>query len=108
MRNSSAPKSGIMSEAGVEDDFRKERGAVQKLLYSEAVSAFGGGLWFSMWAVYLTAVKGIPAASMGLAMGLGGGAGLLAAVGGGGRPPPPAPGGGRPPPAPPTAPVRSS
>ncbi|MFE0912260.1 MFS transporter [Streptomyces sp. NPDC058812] len=80
MRNSSAPKSGIMSEAGVEDDFRKERGAVQKLLYSEAVSAFGGGLWFSMWAVYLTAVKGIPAASMGLAMGLGGGAGLLAAV----------------------------
>ncbi|MFJ8149483.1 MFS transporter [Streptomyces sp. NPDC096048] len=44
------------------------------------MSALGGGLWFSMWAVYLTSVKGIPAASMGLAMGLGGGAGLLAAV----------------------------
>ncbi|MBQ1098276.1 MFS transporter [Streptomyces sp. b94] len=80
MRDSSAPKSEIVSKAGVQDGSGQERGAVRKLLYSEAVSAFGGGLWFSMWAVYLTSVKGIPAASMGLAMGLGGGAGLLAAV----------------------------
>ncbi|NEY33606.1 MFS transporter [Streptomyces sp. PRKS01-65] len=54
--------------------------AVRRLLLSEGVTALGDGLWFSMWAVYLTAVQGVPAATMGLAMGLGGGIGLLAAL----------------------------
>ncbi|AWT40993.1 hypothetical protein DMT42_00640 [Streptomyces actuosus] len=50
------------------------------MLLSEGTTAVGDGLWFSMWAVYLTAVQGVPAATMGLAMGLGGGLGLLAAL----------------------------
>ncbi|SHN27285.1 Major Facilitator Superfamily protein [Actinacidiphila paucisporea] len=43
------------------------------------MTALGDGLWFSMWAIYLTSVQGVPPATMGLAMGLGGGIGLLAA-----------------------------
>lgn len=80
MTDTGASGSEIAPGTSEEAASARERGAVRKLLYSEAVSAFGGGLWFSMWAIYLTSVKGIPAASMGLAMGLGGGAGLLAAV----------------------------
>ncbi|GAB2745299.1 MFS transporter [Streptomyces bullii] len=80
MTNTGASQSEIAPVAGEQDRSGSGHSAVRKLLYCEAVSAFGGGLWFSMWAVYLTSVKGIPAASMGLAMGLGGGAGLLAAV----------------------------
>ncbi|MFF9899335.1 MFS transporter [Streptomyces longispororuber] len=80
MTNTGASGSATVPEGEADDGSSRERGVVRKLLYSEAVSAFGGGLWFSMWAVYLTSVKGIPAASMGLAMGLGGGVGLLAAV----------------------------
>ncbi|MEV8634458.1 MFS transporter [Streptosporangium sp. NPDC051023] len=57
-----------------------EQAVVHRLLWSEGASAFGDGLWFSMWAVYLTDVQGIPAGQMGLAMGLGGGAGLLVAL----------------------------
>lgn len=59
---------------------RSEKAIINRLLCSEGVSALGDGLWFSMWAVYLTAIQGIPIAQMGLAMGLGGGAGLLAAL----------------------------
>ncbi|MFH9861029.1 MFS transporter [Streptomyces sp. NPDC017202] len=59
---------------------RKDHLIVRRLLFSEGVTALGDGLWFSMWAVYLTSVQGVPAATMGLAMGLGGGLGLLAAL----------------------------
>lgn len=58
----------------------EDRLVVRRLLLSEGVAALGDGLWFSMWAVYLTSVQGVPAATMGLAMGLGGGLGLLAAL----------------------------
>ncbi|KUF16715.1 MFS transporter [Streptomyces silvensis] len=57
-----------------------DRPTVRRLLLSEGVTAFGDGLWFSMWAVYLTVIQGVPAASMGLAMGIGGGIGLLVAL----------------------------
>ena len=53
---------------------------VRRFLQSEGVSALGDGLWFSMWAVYLTSIQGVPPAQMGVAMGLGGGAGLLLAL----------------------------
>jgi hypothetical protein len=53
---------------------------VRHILVSEGTTAFGDGLWFSMWAIYLTSVQGISAGSMGLAMGLGGGLGLLAVL----------------------------
>ncbi|MCO4697528.1 MFS transporter [Streptomyces sp. RO-S4] len=59
---------------------RKDHLIVRRLLFSEGVTALGDGLWFSMWAVYLTSIQGVPAATMGLAMGLGGGLGLLAAL----------------------------
>lgn len=54
--------------------------AVRHILLSEGTTAFGDGLWFSMWAIYLTSVQGVPTGSMGLAMGLGGGIGLLVAL----------------------------
>ncbi|MEU7472879.1 MFS transporter [Streptomyces sp. NPDC044984] len=59
---------------------RKDRLVVRRLLLGEGATALGDGLWFSMWAVYLTSIQGVPAATMGLAMGLGGGLGLLAAL----------------------------
>ncbi|WP_138957585.1 MFS transporter [Streptomyces sp. YIM 121038] len=57
-----------------------DRVTVRRILLSEGVTAFGDGLWFSMWAVYLTTIQGVPAASVGVAMGIGGGIGLLVAL----------------------------
>ncbi|MCT9934144.1 MFS transporter [Planotetraspora sp. A-T 1434] len=57
-----------------------EKYIVRRFLQSEGASAFGDGLWFSMWAIYLTAIQGIPPTQMGLAMGLGGALGLLLAL----------------------------
>jgi hypothetical protein len=69
-----------LSQTRTGKDWKKKSLVVRRLLFSEGVTALGDGLWFSMWAVYLTSVQGIPAATMGLAMGLGGGLGLLAAL----------------------------
>ncbi|NEE29349.1 MFS transporter [Streptomyces sp. SID7982] len=68
-----------MSQSRTEKN-EKDRLIVRRLMLSEGATALGDGLWFSMWAVYLTSIQGIPAATMGLAMGLGGGLGLLAAL----------------------------
>jgi MFS family permease len=56
------------------------RGIVLRLQSAQAVNGFGDGLWFSIWAIFFTGVQGIPAESMGLAVGLGGAIGLLAAT----------------------------
>ncbi|MFD3328031.1 MFS transporter [Streptomyces sp. NPDC058701] len=57
-----------------------KRRIVRRLLTAQGVNGFGDGLWFSIWAIYLTQIRHIPAGSMGLAMGIGGLVGLLAAV----------------------------
>ncbi|OKK22913.1 hypothetical protein AMK16_01670 [Streptomyces sp. CB00455] len=53
---------------------------VRRLLTGQGVNGFGDGLWFSIWAIYLTQIRHIPAGNMGLAMGIGGLLGLFAAV----------------------------
>ncbi|GAA0371120.1 MFS transporter [Microbispora corallina] len=53
---------------------------VRRLLAAQAVTGFGDGLWFSLWAIFFTRIQGIPAEAMGIAVGLGGAAGLLAAT----------------------------
>ncbi|WP_327167414.1 MFS transporter [Streptomyces subrutilus] len=57
-----------------------KRHIVRRLLTGQGVNGFGDGLWFSIWAIYLTQIRHIPAGNMGLAMGIGGLVGLLAAV----------------------------
>ncbi|HET6858677.1 MAG TPA: MFS transporter [Streptomyces sp.] len=57
-----------------------KRRTVRRLLTAQGVNGFGDGLWFSIWAIYLTQIRHIPAGNMGLAMGIGGVVGLLAAV----------------------------
>ncbi|MFJ6722412.1 MFS transporter [Streptomyces sp. NPDC091259] len=57
-----------------------KRRIVRRLLTAQGVNGFGDGLWFSIWAIYLTHIRHIPAGGMGLAMGIGGLIGLLAAV----------------------------
>jgi MFS family permease len=44
------------------------------------MTGLGDGLWFTVWAIYLTHVKGIPAEEMGLGMGAGSVLGLAAVV----------------------------
>jgi hypothetical protein len=56
------------------------RAIVVRLLSAQAINGFGDGLWFSIWAIFFTKVQGIPAESMGLAVGLGGAIGLVAAT----------------------------
>ncbi|MEZ0076055.1 MFS transporter [Planotetraspora sp. GP83] len=57
-----------------------QRAIVRRLLWAQGVNGFGDGLWFSIWAIFFTRIQGIPAGSMGLAVGLGGAVGLLAAT----------------------------
>ncbi|WP_432837898.1 MFS transporter [Dactylosporangium sp. CA-092794] len=56
------------------------RGIVLRLQTAQAVNGFGDGLWFSIWAIFFTRIQGVPAESMGLAVGIGGAVGLLAAT----------------------------
>src|SRR4051794_17668374 len=56
------------------------RSIVTRLLSAQAINGFGDGLWFSIWAIFFTQVQGIPAESMGRAVGLGGAIGLVAAT----------------------------
>jgi hypothetical protein len=58
----------------------QKRQVVRRLLAGQGVTGFGDGLWFSIWAIYLTEIRHIPAGDMGLGMGIGGALGLLAAV----------------------------
>jgi MFS family permease len=56
------------------------RSGLRRLLWGRAVSALGDGLWFTIWALYFTRVLHLPAATVGLAMALAGGAGLALAI----------------------------
>lgn len=59
---------------------RAQRSLVVRLLSAHGVTGFGDGLWYTLWAIYLISVRGIPPTTMGLAMGVGSGIGLLIAV----------------------------
>jgi MFS family permease len=56
------------------------RSGLRRLLWGRAVSALGDGLWFTIWALYFTRVLHLPVTTVGLAMGLAGGAGLALAI----------------------------
>ncbi|MEO7194557.1 MAG: MFS transporter [Pseudonocardiaceae bacterium] len=53
---------------------------IRRLLSAHGIAGLGDGLWFSTWAIYLTVIQGIPATTMGLAMGIGSALGLIAAT----------------------------
>ncbi len=56
------------------------RAGLRRLLYGRGVSAVGDGLWFTIWALYLTRVLGMSALEVGLGMALAGAVGLAGAV----------------------------
>ncbi|MCO1659641.1 MFS transporter [Pseudonocardia humida] len=53
---------------------------LRRLLWGRGVSAIGDGLWFTIWALYLTRVLGHSPATVGLGMAVAGAAGLVAAA----------------------------
>ncbi|MFC9972312.1 MFS transporter [Spirillospora sp. NPDC127200] len=58
-----------------------ERGRVERrLLLGGGITGLGGGVWFTVWALYLTRDLGIPAGRMSMALIVAGVAGLLLAV----------------------------
>lgn len=50
------------------------------LLWGRAISAFGDGMWFTLWAIYFTHVVGLAPAVVGLGMAIAAGVGLVVAV----------------------------
>jgi hypothetical protein len=55
-------------------------GTTRRLLFAGAVTGAGSGVWFTVWALYLTRVVGIPPGRMGAALLVAGVAGLLLAL----------------------------
>lgn len=53
---------------------------LRRLLWGRGVSAIGDGLWYTIWALYLTRVLGISVGTVGVAMAVAAGCGLAAAV----------------------------
>lgn len=51
-----------------------------RLLAAHGMTGIGDGLWFTIWAVYLTAIQGLGVATMGIALGIGSAVGLSAAM----------------------------
>jgi MFS family permease len=49
-------------------------------MWGRGVSALGDGMWFTIWAVYFTHVRGLPAAVVGAVMAVGAACGMAAAV----------------------------
>jgi MFS family permease len=50
------------------------------LLWGRAISALGDGMWFTLWAIYLTRVVGLPATTVGVGMAVAAGVGLVATI----------------------------
>ena len=57
-----------------------QRTVTVRLLTAHGVTGLGDGLWFTVWAIYLTTIRGIPAPVMGVGMGVGSALGLLAVL----------------------------
>ncbi|WP_199853251.1 MFS transporter [Plantactinospora sp. BC1] len=55
-------------------------GGLRRLLWGRGVSALGDGMWFTIWALYLTRIVGIPAGTVGVGMAVAAAFGLAAAV----------------------------
>ncbi|GIG87153.1 MFS transporter [Plantactinospora endophytica] len=55
-------------------------GALRRLLWGRGVSALGDGMWFTIWALYLTGIVGISAGTVGIGMAVAAAFGLAAAV----------------------------
>jgi MFS family permease len=53
---------------------------LRSLLWGRGVSALGDGLWFTIWALYLTRIAGLPAVTVGAGLAVASAAGMAAAV----------------------------
>ncbi|MFL6074446.1 MAG: MFS transporter [Mycobacteriales bacterium] len=53
---------------------------MRQLVWGRAVSALGDGLWYTIWAIYVSRVVGLSATAVGAGMAVAAGAGLAAAV----------------------------
>lgn len=51
-----------------------------RLITAHGITGIGDGLWFTLWALYLTTIQDMPVATMGLAMGIGSVLGLSTAT----------------------------
>lgn len=51
-----------------------------RLITAHGITGIGDGLWFTLWALYLTSIQDMPVATMGLAMGIGSVLGLSTAT----------------------------
>jgi MFS family permease len=54
--------------------------AMARLMWGRGISALGDGMWFTIWAVYFTHVRGLSAAVVGAIMAVGAACGMAAAV----------------------------
>ncbi|QKV73391.1 MFS transporter [Amycolatopsis sp. Hca4] len=53
---------------------------MRSLLWGRGVSALGDGLWFTIWALYLTRIAGLPPVTVGVGLAVASAAGMAAAV----------------------------
>ncbi|MEU4252519.1 MFS transporter [Amycolatopsis sp. NPDC026612] len=53
---------------------------LRSLLWGRGVSALGDGLWFTIWALYLTRIAGLPPVTVGAGLAVAGAVGMAAAV----------------------------
>lgn len=53
---------------------------MRSLLWGRGVSALGDGLWFTIWALYLTRIAGLPPVTVGAGLAVASAAGMAAAV----------------------------
>jgi MFS family permease len=53
---------------------------LRSLLWGRGVSALGDGLWFTIWALYLTRIAGLPPVTVGVGLAVASAAGMAAAV----------------------------
>ncbi|WP_170323720.1 MFS transporter [Cryptosporangium phraense] len=54
-----------------------------RLLFGTGINGIGGGLWFTIWALYLTRVIGLPAGRLGLSLAVAGVVGIALSLPGG-------------------------
>ncbi|KDN19111.1 MFS transporter [Amycolatopsis rifamycinica] len=53
---------------------------LRSLLWGRGVSALGDGLWFTIWALYLTRIAGLPPVTVGVGLAVASAVGMVAAV----------------------------
>src|SRR6187549_1441524 len=62
---------------------KHDRGVATRLLVGTAINGVGGGLWFTIWALYLTRVVGLSAGQLGGSLAVAGVVGIALSLPGG-------------------------